>query len=842
MGKKQRGKNEGVLHPLAGAHRAQQRNHDVALFYDHKSVQGPLFSPIRKKRAFSLAPLKPPLSHLFNTSLATQATPSAPHWSLWLIVAAILAVWLSVTMPMATGENTFFYRDVTQTHLPAKTFGAEMLRRGKIPTFNPHWGLGQPFRGNPGSLPFYPGNLLYLVLPTLQAFNLHYCLHWLLAGLTMTLLARRLGMSFASALMAALTYFGSGWMLTNLTFYNLITVAAWWPAVMAFALTGGRRGTALAGLCCGMALLGGGPILAALGLVPLLMVAVTRHGWRRGTVTAVAVGAIGMVIALPQVIATARVLAFSVRGGSPAEVVQVSWFVFHPLRLLELILPLPLGWHGYSRPYGIWNWEWIERTPYYLSIHQGLIGLWLAAVAARRRWSWALLAAGSILIAASGRPVANLLTWVAGGLFRYPEKFLFWFALAIPLGAGWGLERVLAGAAGLRRAARWVGGVLATLGLVLFALRPWAIAQVSAQKPGDSLPGSILAVQMVQWGWALVIGGTLLVVATIACRAWPRWAPAVVLACQGFCLLQLHPLLLIDSATILRQPSNWAPGARAGDQVVSGRPEPAWTEFSSYLATGDPRRPERYQPALSLASAMGITRGLGYPLAHNGEGLGSVLRSRLQRSLIDATWRQRANWLRTLGVKLIVLGDQIEPTAGLRQLSAHQEGGKSFFLYAVDRPAPVVRWPRQLLGESRLSSAVATIGNAPDPLATLVLSTNLGEQQHDPTGNVALLENEPDRVVFEVDSLGGVVALRRSFHPLLRAWVDDEKLPLFPADVFLTGITVPPGKHRVVVEAAGSGPEVAGGIIAVIVALGCLWLAWSGRGASRRNVEPGAIA
>ncbi len=740
-------------------------------------------------------------------------------------MAAILIGWLVIAIPMATGESTFFYRDVTQTHLPVKAFGAEMLRQGKIPTFNPHWGLGQPFRGNPGALPFYPSNLLYLVLPTLPAFNLHFVLHWLLAGLTMVLLARRLGLATPGALMAGLTYFGSGWMLTNLTFYNLITVAAWWPAVMAFALGGGKRAVAMAGLCCGMALLGGGPILAALGLIPLLMVTIHRLGWRRGLWTVGAIGTLGLAIALPQVIASVRVLAFSVRGVEHSLAAAQPLFVFQPLRLLELILPAPLGWNGYPRPYGVWNWEWIEHTPYTLSIHQGLIGLWLAVVAARRRWPWAALAAGSILIAIGGKPVVTVLSWTFGGLFRYPEKFLFGFALAMALSAGWGLERVLAKASGWRRAGRWVGGALAGLGLLLFALRSWAVARVAAVKPNDPLPSSILDVQMGQWGQALLLGGGVLLLAAIACRAWPRWAPTFLLAGQALCLLQLHPLLLIDSATILQEPNGWAPGALPGDQVVGGISEPGWTQLPTYLATDDPRRPERYQPALSLAPAMGISRGLGYPLIHNGEGLGSVLRSRLQRSLVDASWPQRVNWLRILGVKLIALGEEPQPTAGLRRISAHQEGTKSFFLYAIEQPAPAVRWPRRLQGEDRLSVAVAAIANASDPLAFLVLPSALSAQEHDPNGTATLLASEPDRMVVEVESSGGVVALRRAFHPLLRARIDDQELPIFPADVFLTGVRVPPGKHRVVIEAASDGPELAGGIFALVVTLGCLWVA-----------------
>ncbi len=437
--------------------------------------------------------------------------------------------------------------------------------------------------------------------------------------------------------------------------------------------------------------------------------------------------------------------------------------------------------------------------------------------------------------------MANLLTWAGGGLFRYPEKFLFWFALALPLGAGWGLERVLEsraaktgasrwlGAARWITAARWIGGALAALGLLLFALRSWAVAQVTAQKPNDPMPSSILDVQMGQWGGALLLGGGLLVVAAVACRTRSRWAPAVVLTCQGICLLQLHPLLLVDSATIFKVPADWAPGARAGDQVVGGVSEPLWTDLFTYLPTTDPRQPERYQPALSLAPSLGITRGLGYPLAHNAEGLGSVLRWELQRSLANTTWQQRTRWLRLLGVELLALGEEADPSAGLRQLSAHHAGSKSFFLYAVERPAPAVRWPRRLRAADDLATAVALVANSPDPLTTLILPSALSQQPHDPDGTVSALESTPDRFLFAVESQGGVVALRRAFHPLLRARIEGgEGLSLFPADVFLTGVRVPPGNHRVAVEAAGSGPEIAGGIFALVVALGCLWLARPG--------------
>ena len=218
------------------------------------------------------------------------------------------------TVPLALGQRTLYFRDVFTTHLPVKAFGAAQLRQGRIPAFNPTWGLGQPFRGNPNALPFYPGNLLYLVLPFWIAFNLHYALHWLLAALTMAALARALGQGQPAALVAGLTYAGSGWMLTGLSFYNLLAVSAWWPLVLLGAARGGRRGIALGGLACGLALLAGEPVTAALGVVPLLLVACQRHGSRRGSLAALGIGFTGLLIALPQLVATARILGFTSRG------------------------------------------------------------------------------------------------------------------------------------------------------------------------------------------------------------------------------------------------------------------------------------------------------------------------------------------------------------------------------------------------------------------------------------------------------------------------------------------------------------------------------------------------
>ena len=120
-----------------------------------------------------------------------------------LLLAGLAAIWLVFALPLLLGEKTLILRDVFTTHLPMKAYGAAALAHGRIPAFNPTWALGQPYAGNPNALPYYPGNLLYLLLPFWSAFNAHYVLHWLLAFVAFRWLARELDQSPVAATMAA---------------------------------------------------------------------------------------------------------------------------------------------------------------------------------------------------------------------------------------------------------------------------------------------------------------------------------------------------------------------------------------------------------------------------------------------------------------------------------------------------------------------------------------------------------------------------------------------------------------------------------------------------------------
>ncbi len=136
------------------------------------------------------------------------------------------------------------------------------------------------------------------------------------------------------------------------------------------------------------------------------------------------IGAVGLLIALPQVVATARILGFTARqaggmGGSPVSSRGGEAAGAWPCRF-PFGRPWELGRTGY------WPWDDQPGLPYVVTLYFGIVALWLALLGG---------AAGVGLGGAGGRRGRSgvgaapsgwdALAAVSGGLARYPEKLLF---------------------------------------------------------------------------------------------------------------------------------------------------------------------------------------------------------------------------------------------------------------------------------------------------------------------------------------------------------------------------------------------------------------------------------
>lgn len=743
-----------------------------------------------------------------------------------LLLAALAAAWLLFALPLLSGERTLLLRDVFTTHLPQKAYGAAALAHGSIPAFHPAWAGGQPFAGNPNVLAFYPGNLLYLVLPFWSAFNAHYVLHWLLAFVGFRKLAHELGQSPVAATFAALTYAASGYVLSCLTFYNLIAVAAWLPFALWGPARGGRRGTLWGGVACGGMLLAGEPITAALAVALMTLVAVERRGFLRGLGATFAVGALGLVVALPQVVATVRTFAFTFRGAHGLEAGQAANHALHPLRLLELVLPLPWGWPSELGRFGYWSIV-TPLTPYVYSLHFGVVALALALYGMRRHRRWAALVGASLLLAIAGGLSGELLLTLSGGLFRYPQKLLLWTTVGAALLAGWGLDRRLAStdaadeASGRRPALGGLGigaGLAALAAALLFVLRG-PMRDLFRERLG-ARHEVVAATQQAQWLLAFLVAAALLAAAAWAVR---RRRGEALIALQAIGLLQLLPMVATDRVDAHAPAAPWV--ERLGGErsvALAANAFPPWSERA-------PARPFETVAAgwrdarLDLEPASGALHALAYPVAPDLDGIYSPLQALLNDNLARFDWPARIRWLRLLGAGWLVRLDDGRPAPPLELVASESRTGVRSELYRIPDPAPFVFWPREVRAVASPIAALGATTNLADPLAVAFASRAV---EHRAGGHVELLATEDDRLRLAVDSAGGLLVVRRCYFPLIEARLEDgRQLATQPVDLVLLGVEVPAGRHEVRIGSSSHPEAIAGGLslLTLVVAAFAGW-------------------
>ncbi|HEV8239139.1 MAG TPA: hypothetical protein VGS57_07220 [Thermoanaerobaculia bacterium] len=733
--------------------------------------------------------------------MTPQSSAPPERWprGLAVILAAALLLWLLACWPLLTGSRTLFFRDLFGLFAPLKAFGAQQLREGRIPALNPTWALGQPFRGNPNASAFYPTNVFYLVLPFWIAFNLHLVLHWLLGGVSMFLLARGFGRTRDAAAIAALAYGGGGWMMSALSFYNIVAVAAWWPLVMLGALRGGRRGIALGGIACGMALLAGEPVTAALALVPLVVVTIGRWGWRRGLVTVGAIGVAGLLVALPQLVATARIVGFSFRGTHGMLASQAETYRLRLPLLLDLLAPLPFGDPTEAFPV----------VPFYYSLYPGAVATLLALVGARRRPGLAALVAASVIAAWAPGVSGRMLTSLLGGLVRSPEKTLIWLAMVWPLLTAAGFDEAIArspataeslpslaegvGSSSHRTRALWIGITLAG-GLSLGAVGAAVLPRVMGAAVPAPLARSLLLA-------ALLVG----------VAAWAIWRElvVVVVAVQLLSLLPMQSLLFTEPVAPYARPAPWQ--AKLGDRhavLPLDYTYPEWEPKAPRLPESHTERTRRV--AFELGPVPGVLMGLTYPLAPDLDGLHHRFYDYLLFRLSQDRWEHRTPWLRTLGVDAITASRPLPPA--WRPSAAEPAELRTSYLYTLDEAAPTAWWPETIVAAANPAVAYDLIAERERPTKTTIGPFELA---HRAGGTARVVSAAPDHVELDVAGEGGIVVLRRAYQPLWQARSDDKPLQVLPADMVLTGIVLPAGRHHVELSVSAA-PDWTAAVIAVL--------------------------
>lgn len=335
-----------------------------------------------------------------------------------------------------------------------RSFGFSSLARGEIPLWNPYVFSGAPFIANIQSAMFYPFNLLYLIFEIPFAINLDIAVHCFLASLFTYLFARSVEVGRSGSLLSAVTFtYGAPYFLHIYAGHlAILSTLIWLPLVFlgleAFLAKRQIQCALLSGIPLSLQVFAGHPqdlfysVIAA--FLYLLFHLASAKRWREmpyffgGFCFSVLTG---ILLSAVQLLPTLEFTGYSAREALTYE--WISAFSLPPENLITLILPDFFG-DGLGVPY--WGKNYLWEMSLYLGVVP-LILFILGAFFCRTRRVLALLSLAVVaLVLAFGRhtPLLTFLYHYVPGfnLFRGLSKFIFVFALAGAVIAGYGLHNL----------------------------------------------------------------------------------------------------------------------------------------------------------------------------------------------------------------------------------------------------------------------------------------------------------------------------------------------------------------------------------------------------------------
>ena len=420
------------------------------------------------------------------SATAPAATPALelPAGLTPLRFVGLLALLVAVAYPkILLGLETFYIRDFAYFGYPLAHYHRECFWRGEIPQWNPLSMMGLPFAAQWNTLVFYPGSLIYLLLPLPWSLNLFCLLHQVLAGAGMYLLAQRWTGSRLAAAVAGMAFAFNGLTLNCLMWPNNIAALGWMPFVILFgerAFRGDGRAVIVAALIGATQMLTGAPevILFTWTVLGLFALGWSWEEHRAGRAPWPSLGRLTLVGVIVAGLCALQLLPFlelirhSHRSTGQADAAMWSMPAWG---WANLVVP---RFRSFASAVGVCfqaGQDW--TTSYYPGI--GVLALALLGAAFVRQWrTWLLggLLALSLLLALGDNSfVYPLLRKVFPplGFFRFPVKFVVLATFCFPLLAAFAVAHFTAPGRmperTLRRALLGVGGALTVAVIVIVA-------------------------------------------------------------------------------------------------------------------------------------------------------------------------------------------------------------------------------------------------------------------------------------------------------------------------------------------------------------------------------------
>ncbi len=365
---------------------------------------------------------------------------------LLVLVALVPFLGLIGSVPVL---HDIFVSDLLHAGLPYRAFIGETLRDGHFPLWMPGAFSGVPLLPQIEAGALYPPHLLlFSLFEPFRALTLAVLLDILVAATGAYVLARQAGCSRAASALAGIAFGASGFFVSHVRHPNMHAAAAWLPwlfVAQGRVFSGARAAGPLLALVFGLEIAAGHPQIAYYAGLALVVRGVwnLRSGARAALVQVGALG-LGACLLAALLLPTAAFTSQSLGTVEPTWA-YASAFPFRWEDLPVLAWPPAVGSmesYDYQGPGSLpWGNYGFAGT---LTLLLALAGV---ALTRGRALGWALAAAvGLALVLGDRLPLYRLLWDFLPGmkLFRFPNRWLLLWILAISQLAALGLDALLA--------------------------------------------------------------------------------------------------------------------------------------------------------------------------------------------------------------------------------------------------------------------------------------------------------------------------------------------------------------------------------------------------------------